>query len=683
MKASAKSSGRVKALLLNHGEKIGMALVLAAAGWLLYASLGAEGETRKPQELRTLVSSTQENIGRFTADQAPDPTEDPENAIARAATWEAKAVKPIEHDNYKSVEGPWGRPVVEPVVYRADPVLLPADNLEGAGGTALMATVDERTRKKREEEARRLEQQREFDRQKEQEEAQKNDGRGGPDFAGPGEQGLDKDIRPAGVVGRLRNVGVQVSGDERIDLVSYAVVTAMVPTKDQFMIFKDTFENAKGGFELQRDQPTWLGYHVERSEVISGSEPDWKRVEVTDRSSGKRYNYITAGTIERVTRDWASGLEELVDSSYYYPGLTYPLPPLVGRNFGREVVNSKAPLQSETDAKLALEEANPEDNLPDEPAGDGLLLGGGNEAGRGGFGGGFGADFRGGRGRGSRGGGGDFGGDFGGGERFGGGMGGGMGGGEGFGGGGGGRSFRGGEFNLFGTTHAMLRFFDLTVEPGKRYRYRVRLIVQDPNAKGQVDLGYLDTEARQRVEKQKLDNNVKYRLTEWSEPSKIISVPSAGEVLVASVSPAPTRSANGEPSAELLVKSFDVDENNRGMQAEKIMTFHRGSVLNRTEKDLWILIDQGRNQKRLDEFSFKTNLTLLDIEGGEKISSSRDMNMPGRVLLMDSTGRMMVRDELAGVEEVEYHNQVFAEGDESNRGMPAGRGGMDFEFGDY
>jgi hypothetical protein len=330
-------------------------------------------------------------------------------------------------------------------------------------------------------------------------------------------------------------------------------------------------------------------------------------------------------------------------------------------------------LHSETDAKLAAEEGNPDADLPDDPAGDGLLLGGGNAGGPGRFdrrgGSGFGDDFGGMGGRGMRGGG--FEGEFGGG------------GGRPFGGGGGGRAM-GGEFNLFGTTHAMLRFFDLTVEPGKRYRYRVRLIVQDPNAKGLVELGFLNTEARQRVEKQKLDDNVKFRLTEWSEPSKIISVPSAGEVLVAKVSPAPIRSANGEPTAELLVKSFDVDDTNRGLQAEKIMTFRRGSVLNRSEKDLWIIIDQGRNLKRLDEFTFKTNLTLLDIEGGEKIASARDSNVPGRVLLMDSTGRMMVRDELAAVDEVEYHNQIFAEGDEATRGMPYGREGGDFGgFGDY
>ena len=94
----------------------------------------------------------------------------------------------------------------------------------------------------------------------------------------------------------------------------------------------------------------------------------------------------------------------------------------------------------------------------------------------------------------------------------------------------------------------LLRYFDYTVEPGKHYVYRVRLVLANPNyippagaaadagAQGVSNLkpGYLKDP--KLAEKQWLE-------TDWSEPSPVISVPRDTRVLALSVNPGrePTR----------------------------------------------------------------------------------------------------------------------------------------------
>ncbi|TWT37904.1 hypothetical protein KOR34_28700 [Posidoniimonas corsicana] len=701
MKASAKNAGFAKALLLNHGEKIGMLIFGGAAAWLLYASLGAEGTDQKPGNLTDIVQTANSNISRFTAADAPDPAEDPEMAIAVADTWEAQAANAVDPKAYDSPTNfVWDAGVVPPIVLRRDPLLLPAVNLEGFGGTAPLATMDEATRKRRELEMLRKERENEKKRELEREANRtaegdpggrggrggRGAGRGGefgggefgPGFRG-GAGGVDDRRRQAPMV-RRGGMGVALNGDEHVDLESYACVTAIVPVEDQWKLYKDAFSDALG-YSSQRDMPKYLGYFVERMEVGSGAEGKWTPVKFKDPVKNQWLGVVSGASIQRSTQNWVPGMPPLVDGRYFHPELTFPLPPMAGKPFGREVVHSEVPLQMETDAKNANEEDLPVDEGPtgDTPAdllgGGGVDRGFGGEMGGRGFGGRPGGEYGGFSGRGY---GGEFGGEMGG-RGFGGEFGGEMGG-RGFGGGrGGGRpGMGGGEFQIT-VPQVMVRFFDFSVQQGKRYRYRVQLLLEDPNADPMVSINHLDKEAKQRVEEQAKQKGTKFRKTDWSEPSKIISIPAAGEVYVASVKPAPTRTANGEPSVELLVKSYDIDENNRARQAEHIMPFNRGAVLNRTVDDIEILENGGRTLLTIDSFDFKTNMTLLDIEGGEKIG--RDAAAPGRVLLMDASGRLFVQDEFSSKSEVDMHKLIFAEEERGPGGgeFRGGRGGgMDF-----
>ena len=60
----------------------------------------------------------------------------------------------------------------------------------------------------------------------------------------------------------------------------------------------------------------------------------------------------------------------------------------------------------------------------------------------------------------------------------------------------------GGQNTLQADVNAwLLRFFDFTVVPGKKYSYRVQLIVADPNLAPHVKPAYLDPKVIERIKK--------------------------------------------------------------------------------------------------------------------------------------------------------------------------------------
>jgi hypothetical protein len=172
----------------------------------------------------------------------------------------------------------------------------------------------------------------------------------------------------------------------------------------------------------------------------------------------------------------------------------------------------------------------------------------------------------------------------------------------------------------------------------------------------------------------------KYRWTDWSEPSPMVGIPDGGSVRIATAEVAAEGSFNSTPSVTLLVQSFDVDSQGKPVQAGKEKEFQRGSVANMTEKKVEILIKRGMIDL-LDSFQFHTDIAIVDIDGGEKLS--RELTVPSRVLLMDSTGGLHIRNEIEDAEDIEKHRQTFAKEERQRGGYPGtGYGGFDENFQD-
>ncbi|QDT68163.1 hypothetical protein MalM25_10790 [Planctomycetes bacterium MalM25] len=673
--AGNHKGGGIKHLLLAHCEKaIALGIVLAA-GYLIYSSMGVEGISESKTELTQLVSRTESAYEQSTWDEVPE-----ENKFIN---------HPIASGDFEKIpDGPYretgglNRPVVPPTVDRTDPMLLVATDLEGHAITGIFAFESEEEARRRQIEERRKEK----ERLREQEKARESGGElldggggyGGEFGGGPGQESVDefgRKTRPLN--GQARKEGVPTSGMERFRTLSAACVLAKAPISDQFELYKAALEEARG-YSEGGDIPRYLGLYVERAVVRDDEEElKWEPVKFGGLAGGKQYPVLATISWDKMVADWIPWPEPMVDSRYEHPVLTMPLPPLVQQKWGPKYVHSDAPLQVESDAKAASEEV---DSAADEEEEDdeeeGSLFGrgrrdraaeGGRGRGRTGRGGGYGGEYGGGLD------GGGFGGEYGG-EYGGGGMEGGFGG-E-YGGGGGGRGYTsrssGGEYAFDPEIDfAMIRIWDFSVAPGRQYKYRVKLVLEDVNRNAPRQ--FLAPEVLARLD----EEDKEYRTTEWSVPSPVISVPMAGDVFVSSAKLPSGRQKNAEGTIELLVQSYSLDEDRRSIKGGVKESFRRGSVINLSE-DTWVVAPDGRNLVEIDSFKFNTGLTLMDYEGGEEVAGKT--KAPVNVLLMDASGRLIVHNELDDHESVRAYEKTFEENDGSGGGGYGG-GGYGGEYG--
>jgi hypothetical protein len=718
MKANLKGLGGLKGLVLLHGEKLAMGLVALVALYFIYSSLNLPklDDTRQADDLQREITQTRSAVEQSQWPATPnDPGFDVVKEFQPVAQNEDFTVNPKA---YETSDIGFNRPVVAPTVLRIDPVLLNPVDLEARGGSGLFAFIDASVQAARRLAAAQKEQEAQKKLQEEQErqarEANQNQGGYGEGGYGPrggyGEGMMGQDgqyVDPEHpnrrmVQGMVQPTGIPLMGDERVEQVYWATVVAKVPVREQMKLYEDAFKDARGGFDPMRDFPRYVGYLVERAEVVRGQELTWQPVPVYDgqRQSLAKPPIAKAMTMNAMNKlseiantTWAAQVPDVVDDRYLDYVLTFPLPPLAGRDWGSDVTHSDIPLLKDTPpleeelqplAEQQLPGTKPEDtdsfqstdpNMQFTPGGrggyEGESRGGyGYGAGRGGYEGESRGGYGYGRGGMSYGRGGMEGGEYGRG-----GIGGR--GGYGYEGGGRGGMMSGGGLRpatqkttvAKGVDFWLLRFFDFSVEPGKRYKYRVKLVLADPNYGLQANLlapSVLDRKDRKD-----------HRFVEdWSEPSATVGIPLAGSVRLVQVKPQAEEGINQEPAAKMLVESFDVDEKGNAIQAAKeVDNLRRGYVANLTARRQEYLGPDGRFIDQVETFKFHTGITLLDVAGGDAMGRE---TLPAKVLLMGPAGELYVRNELDDKEAVEYHQAVF---DKKNQGLPgegmypgAGRG---------
>jgi hypothetical protein len=737
MKANLKGLGGIKGLLLLHGEKVAIAVVGLLALWFIYSSMSLPRleDNRQAANLQNEIQLTRNAVDESKWPDAPDAPGVDEIRISRnmARTDEEFMVKSPHY----ALQGSFNKPVVDPAVLRTDPVLLNAVDVHAVGGTGIFAFIDEAVRQARaladREKAEALERQqrREAERQ-EQMQADGRNPRGRDEGYGRGEPGampLDPDHPNRRLVeGMVQPAGAPLQGDERQERTHWAIITAKVPIREQLKLYQDAFENARD-YDPTRDFPRYVGYKVQRAEVVPGQPLEWKNVPVYD---GQRQSVVANDSVgpfvampvlnklyERITKFWATQLPDVVDQRFLVDVLALPLPPLVGRDWGAEATHPDIPLLEDTPPME--EEIEPlAEATTDEPAetdeaamfrstdpaqstgmgvygGEGGAMGGryGGERGIGGVGRYGGGDPY---GRGSSPYGRGAAGVYGGGRYGSGGMGGrggigpyGEGGGRGAAYGSmGGRA--GGQPMVLprGVDFWLLRFFDFSVEPGKKYKYRVRMVLADPNvgmrdsALAPAVLDRLAKIAQDAKAKNTRRSEVRY-VDDWSEPSRTAGIPIAGSVKLAASKPSAAGRVGDEPTVNLLVESFDVDASGNAIQAGTQRDFRRGYVANMITKDQEYLGPGGQWIDELESFKFFTGMTVLDMEGGETLG--KDTTAPARVLLMDPAGELHIRSEMDDKSDVDYHKLIFekkkSRDGEMERSPYGGEGGGRYGPGPY
>jgi hypothetical protein len=324
------------------------------------------------------------------------------------------------------------------------------------------------------------------------------------------------------------------TGTERVRGKRWIVVTGLVPIEKQEAAYLEAFQ-ASPGYDAARDCPQYIGYWVQRLEVTGQEgELDWSKAK----------EFLSRKEMKAAQEEWASNREmEIVDPKYLNNAMVFPLGPMVNRTWDADVAH--------------------EPEIPLMKAGDRTGGGAGRGAIRGGMmdrvptggrrmpGGALGPGGlpAGGRATGRR----DAADDAANDTPF-------------------GDDDRNNDKDLEGAieeekypSHLLFRFFDFHVEPGKRYVYRVRLALKNPNQ--EMKTSYL-------VKPELKDK--KMLETKWSDATEPISVLRDTRIFVASVKPGRVTT---EPSTEVLLTTW-LDK--KGVEIYKDFTVYRGSVINFT-----------------------------------------------------------------------------------------------------
>lgn len=593
--SNLKSGNVVVRFLLGHGEKIGMAIVVICAGMLVWTAISREQleEDRGPDSLRQTVSRAKAHMDETKWEAIPV-----EDRLTADSSISNQAMKPILVSHFPPFKHPLNRQVISPVGLRTDPTLLPAVDLEVYGDSGLWVSADPATVEKNRLAA--AAENRAADNKKPA-------ARGRLFAAGGGANPAAATSRPrTGAIAKNVNTGVEAKGDEDIKATSWVTLVARVPIEKQFASYDSTLPQALG-YQRNRDIPIYMGYRVERAEITSDGQSPFKQLAFI--------TYVTIGKeLEKPIK-----AQEVVPRKYLHNALSYPLPPLLLRNWGRRASHSAIPLSDEwSNTAVDVEDGN---EAPGAAPAEDNLFGSSNEESSSDPGSarlptGVGSDTAS--------------------KPV-------------------GRTMPGGAGDATWdglTPYMLLRFFDKKAVPGRQYRYRVQLVLKDVNSG--VPERYLDKSVLERRAAKK----TKYPITfaPPSEPSPIVSAPMPARTYLVA---AEAGKGYKEPRIELLVKSLNSEHAAEVATSE---SFSRGSVVNIQEKAT-VVRAKKYEPKEEPEFLFFTGLTIVDFSGGTRLSSkNRNLIAPSRAVMMDPAGNLFLQSELEDSAMVAEYQQILEGG---------------------
>ncbi|HUE74406.1 MAG TPA: hypothetical protein VMP01_26220 [Pirellulaceae bacterium] len=420
-------------------------------------------------------------------------------------------------------------------------------------------------------------------------------------------------------------------------------------------------------FEQTRDQPKYITTFVQRVDVTD--DPTIDPAAIPDDAWKPISRHALSDALK-----WAGYPSEAVGLNYLEPadpsthiGLTQPIPPFVQRDLWEAMTHPDIPLASaarQMPSEFMPEEemSAEEDEIPGIPGvgapgrrgiGPGGMMpgAGGMMPGAGGMMPGMGGMMPG------------AGGMMPGAGGMGGmmpGMGGMMPGDDGMGGMG-----IGGHQASFGpqVKYKLIRVTDFSVEPGRKYRYRLKLVLDDPNNSqffAAPRLAALDPEVQTRINADKAKD--RYYLTgkDWSAPSDVVSLPAehwfyagkvdsdAGQVLVKD-----TRPVRREPTAKIVAIVHDPD---KGADVPLEQVVRPGSTIN-LKAEVNVIHPIKGIIHNFKDYALRTDAFVADILGGEVIPnihkerSGDKMTVPGEILMIDSDGNLFVQDEAEDVDD--------------------------------
>jgi hypothetical protein len=646
------NSEKLQKFFLNHGEKIAAVLVVAVLVYGAYRFVDHQIYQKQPEELRNQATAARSKVDNAPFVKPPELENivDPRGPI----------MKQVSIDGGIYDMSPFFPPLFSMAEKRRMPELLPVAELrvDDFRGALARATKRRRPRPGRGVAA-------PGDAMDDASAQPPADGGGAAGVGGAagidgaaGAGGRDAGRGRPGAAGRpgarrTRVPGVMPAADSKVEGWQAVIVTGVVPLVRQLEAYSKVFSTAEHR-DPQLDTPRIVRFDVERA-LISSDDPaaelSWEAVDLKKATA-----FIDT---------WQENGAEVVPRDFRDAVTTWPLPPLVGRPFGSEATHPRFPIPADATPAAGEEEsvvdeggdpfaeddeedggedpaveedaapAAGEDALDDMPAGDidDAPLAGADPAAAGAAGAGVpGAGDIAGRGRGSR-------------RRV--------------------------------TNDVLFRFFDFNVKPGQRYRYRVKLVLANPNY--DVSARFLASPDDARAPT--IDGP-------WSDPTPEIQVPLPNRVLAGPAKPAV--GAN-EASITLMLVRWDKDT---GVDAGKSFKMIRGQTARFLKET--VRVRQVTGETVESEMDLEPGDMVVDIRGGDSLPGTTKIKStePGEVLLLDEQGRLVVRTDVVDQErfvvfanienppegEDEGSDDFFRPGG-ANPADPAGAGPRFDEFG--
>ena len=243
--------------------------------------------------------------------------------------------------------------------------------------------------------------------------------------------------------------------------------------------------------------------------------------------------------------------------------------------------------------------------------------------------------------------------------------------------------------------YKLVRFVDQTVEQGRKYRYRVKVFLEDPNYPSEnsvaPSLAGLDDSANVRVRELEAKDGKTRKSTHLQSPysvaSDVVTLPPAEWFYAGKVEPesmGPLGDGKKYPnftrpySGSALVVAQDPK---KAVDVPAKWEIYKGSAINFTLPEVDVIHPALGEKRKIEKYTFQTNSVVADMRGGEEIplvtgAHNTPLKAPGEMVFVDSAGNMHVRDE---VDDIEYFHRFIdqQEATESKKKPAEGSGGFD------
>lgn len=417
--------------------------------------------------------------------------------------------------------------------------------------------------------------------------------------------------------------------------------TAVVPHKKIYEAYELALRDADQYDPLRRDTPMYFNLEVQRADVTDGkpvdqlADEDW--IQIWDRTI-----YTKLGA-----QYWSGFAPEVVPNDYRDDALTMWIPPVLLDDYRKFATHPSVPMVPHKDLK-ALENEDDEEQIFEpfslENEDNSTLIAPGQSGGM------------------------DYGMEYGmeddmmdmedmGMMGMMGGMGMAM--------------FGRGGIEADPVDYKLVRFYDFAgfkktnTRPGRKYVYRIRYAVNDPNFPFaqtlQPKISSLAPEVAKRIQGKMADALAKgqrafQRWSDWSEPSEPVSLPYSEQYFAGPVKPGSggVWKVGGKeieynrdaPTAKILASQYDAST------AARIpikMDIFEGAVLSHKAESADIVDPITLNVLKMTEPELTSSTTVVDLDGGNplwKPAGDGDLTEPGLMLLFDQSGELKVTDEI-------------------------------------